>query len=109
MTKKHNLSHFFDILFWFLVSILPFLIWKFQIEAVATTDTFFTWVNNNMAFGFIKDIFDNVASSIFNSSFPLSGFLSYLVAAEIFHVLFDVVVFIPRLAHKFVNWGIDKC
>lgn len=109
MKSKNKYHVFFDIFFWFLISVLPFFIWKFQIEVVATTETFFTWVNNNMAFDFIKNIFDNISSSIFNSSFPLSGYLSYLVAAEIFHVMFDVIVFVPRLAHKFINWGMDKC
>lgn len=108
MKSKLKFQIFFDLFFWFLVMILPFFVWKFQIEAVATTATFLDYVNMHFAFGFIQDIIDNISTVAFGGVFPISGYLSYLVAVEIFHVLFDIIVFIPRFAHKVINWGCEK-
>ena len=50
-----------------------------------------------------------------NGAFPLFDsynqsivyYLSYCVNIEIVHVLFDVLVFIPRLAHKWVGKAVQ--
>lgn len=67
----------------------------------------FTYINENFSFAFVRDIFNQIWQQAFGCELVLSGFLSYLVAVEIAHVLFDVVVFIPRFAHAITEKAIN--
>lgn len=96
-----------DRLLWAFMWLLPFLCFFVSYFHLGTEISFLQFVNDNFAFPFIKDIFDNVLQAAFGSSFALTGFMSYLVAVEIVHCLFDVVVFIPRIAHSFVDCAFD--
>ena len=92
-----------DRLLWTFMWVLPIVIWFFTVEFIPETLPFFEWVDVTISWSFIADIFDAISSAAFGSSFILSGYISYLVQVEIVHVLFDVVVFIPRFAHKVID------
>lgn len=99
-------AHKLDKLFWWFVMLLPvfaFLLGHFRDSAVSMT-AFFELVP---AFPFIEDILNNVTELAFDSVFAINPYLSYCIGVEIMHVLFDIVVFIPRLAHKWIGNAID--
>lgn len=105
--KDMRLGIIIDRIVWMLIWVLPFFAWRFQIEAVATTLPFLEWIDANYAWSFIKEIIDNVSTVAFGSTFALAGYISYLVEVEIIHVLFDIIVFIPRFAHKLMEKAVN--
>lgn len=105
--KSARAGMIIDRVIWMLIWVLPFFAWRFQIEAVATTLPFLEWVDQYYAWSFIKEIFDNVSTVAFGSTFALAGYISYLIEVEIIHVLFDIVVFIPRFTHKLMEKAVN--
>jgi hypothetical protein len=113
-----------DKIFWFVVSFFPlfsWLIYLFSFSSYTTSPlTFFAWIEQN--FGFMGQVQQSVIYStlyqIFSitsvdSLFPalstsLIAFFTYLVTVEIVHVVYDVIVFIPRLAHKWISKAVQN-
>ena len=93
-----------DIFLWAFMWLLPFLVFFVNNYANGGTLNFNTFVNEVFAWSFIQNIFDGVWNTAFNSTLPISGYLSYLVLVETVHCVFDAVVFIPRLCHSFIGW-----
>lgn len=71
------------------------------------TVTFAGFMEMVPTFPFVQEVFDNVSQTAFGQTFEINAYLSYCVGVEIFHVLFDVVVFIPRLAHKWISAAVQ--
>ena len=94
-----------DRLLWFLMAIIPFIVyfWELCFEYVA----FYDFMTEFGAFPFITDIINEVTQSAFDTQFMITPYLGYLVGVEIMHVLFDVIVFIPRFAHKILSKAIN--
>lgn len=126
MMKKNGNTRFsykLDKIFWFIISFFPlfsWLVYLFSFSGYAVSPlTFFAWLEQN--FGFMGQISQSVIYStlyqIFSitsveSLFPalstsLMAFFAYLVTVEIVHVLYDVIVFIPRLAHKWISKAVQ--
>ena len=73
--------------------------------------SFYEYMNSLFGIG-AGNLFFDTLQGVFGSSgaFPLTFidtdpvlvYLSYCATIEIFHVMFDVIVFIPRLAHKWI-------
>lgn len=124
--KKSNNTRFsykLDKIFWFVISFFPLFSWLIYLFSfsgyTASPLTFYTWIDQN--FGFMGHITNSVIYSIFyqifsitsiSSLFPtlstsLMAFFTYLVTVEIVHVIFDVIVFIPRLAHKWISKAVQ--
>lgn len=122
-TKKVSNTRFaykLDKIFWFLISFLPLIIYIsaylfFQTSTPTSFSSFMTTV-----WGILPDQKNPVYYVLFNlfsqaGIFPLVSevgvgffyFLSYLINVEILHVFFDVIVFIPRLAHKWVSKAVQ--
>lgn len=100
--RKTRFQAKLDYLFWFLIMLLPIFIYLFQCWGNTPTIGFFDFLSDFSPFPFITDILNNVTQTAFNSTFALNGYIGYCVAVEIIHVLFDVIVFIPRFAHKLI-------
>ena len=98
-----------DLLFWAFMWILPVFIFFVTYYRSGLEVDFIHFIDMNFAFPFIHDILDNVWNTAFGSTFSCSGYLSYLVAVEIAHCLFDVVVFIPRFAHSLIERSESLC
>lgn len=92
-----------DMFLWAFMWMLPFLAYFVAWFRIGSAPELLSFIDQSYAFPFIKDIVNNVWQNAFGSTMPLAGFISYLVAVEIIHCLFDVVVFIPRMAHTFVD------
>jgi hypothetical protein len=125
-TKKNGNTRFsykLDKIFWFVISFFPLFSWLIYLFSftsyTASPLTFFAWLEQN--FGFLGNVSGSVIYStiyrIFSitsveSLFPalstsLMAFFTYLVTVEIVHVLYDVIVFIPRLAHKWISKAVQ--
>lgn len=112
-----------DKIFWFVISFFPLFSWLIYLFSfssyTASPLTFFAWIDQN--FGFMGQVQNSVIYStlyqIFtitsaDSLFPalstsLLAFFTYLVTVEIVHVVYDVIVFIPRLAHKWISKAVQ--
>ena len=109
-TKKSNrFSSCLNVLFWFIIMILPILAWLFNaIGGITQTESFIEYINGFGSWTFIKNLIDNVFSTLFDGNLALSGYISYVVSVEIIHVIFDVIVFVPRLCHKWVEVFVER-
>lgn len=116
-------SYKLDKIFWFIISFFPLFSWLLYLFSFSGYSgsplTFFAWLEQN--FGFLGQISNSVIYSILyqifsitsvSSLFPalstsLMAFFTYLITVEIVHVIYDVIVFIPRLAHKWISKAVQ--
>jgi hypothetical protein len=68
-----------------------------------------TFIDEQFAFPWVRDLINDVWQTAFGAELQLAGFLSYLIAVEVAHCLFDAVVFIPRFAHSLIEKGEKIC
>lgn len=122
-TGNTRFSYKLDKIFWFILSLFPLFSWFIYLFSfsgyVNSPLTFYAWLEQ--IFGFMGKIQENVIFStlyqIFSitsvaSLFPalstsLMAFFTYLITVEIVHVIYDVIVFIPRLAHKWISKAVQ--
>lgn len=125
MRMKKTTSRFafkLDKILWFLILLFPMISWclyLFSFNGYGDTSSslvsFWTWLNNQIIGSNVSNNVVYVAlSNIFGASgvFPVFGtsfllFITYLVNVEIIHVCFEVLVFIPRLAHKWISKAVQ--
>lgn len=126
MRTKKTTSRFafkLDKIFWFIVSLFPlfsWLIYLFSFSSSTTSPlTFYAWldqyfgfmgqVSNSIIYSTLYQIFSitSVASLFPVLSISLLAFFTYLITVEIVHVVYDVIVFIPRLAHKWISKAVQ--
>lgn len=122
-TRKMSNTRFgskLDKIFWFFIAFAPLIFYALYLVSHSGQSeyfSFYVFLSNYLGLFFSSN---NVLSSIFSSIlgpsgvFPVfsaqSGWLvlfSYLATVEIVHALFDVVVFIPRLAHKWISKAVQ--
>lgn len=109
-----------DKLFWFFVSFAPLIFYAlYLVSHFKQTEyfSFYVFLSNYLGLFFSSNsVFSSLFSTIFGPSgiFPVfsaqSGwlvFFSYLATIEVVHVLFDVMIFIPRLAHKWISKAVQ--
>lgn len=115
--RKRTIANLVDSAFWFLVSILPlalYLITCFSYKLQSATDSLTAFLPFMKNLGLMDSgIIYNSLSDLFGSSgiLPLFSadnnaillFLSYFVSVQIVHLAVDFLLFIPRLAHKYMN------
>lgn len=103
--RKRNCDHFFDILFWYIIYALPFLAWLFALIGQYQIDfpAFLVasdFAEVNFVYTCLKSVFGNAGELILFSDNLLFMF-SWFINCVIIHIMVDVLLFIPRLAH---NW-----
>lgn len=121
-TGNTRFAYRLDKLFWFFVLMLPVMSWIVYLfsfngygDAQSSVISFSSWLTNHFTG---TDISENVVYVALNSIFGSSGvfpifrpsflvFFVYLVNVEIIHVFYDVIVFIPRLAHKWISRAVQ--
>ena len=122
-TKKISNTRFcykLDKMFWLFISLAPLIFYALYLVAHFKQSeyfSFYVFLSNYLGLFFSSNnVFSSVFSSILGPSgiFPVfsnqSGWLvlfSYLATVEVIHALFDVVVFIPRLAHKWISKAVQ--
>lgn len=121
--RKRNIKVIADYLFWGLIYILPLLVY-FAIVIFIKPDyggdvsyflDFFKGLMQSFVDtdGFIFQCFNDLLGNLYlgeNHYEPLFGawspvvfYLSYCATVTLAHVFFDIMVFIPRLAHKWLG------
>lgn len=117
-------SHKLDKIFWFIVSFLPVFSWliylygyvHLNIDPGTSIIRFSNWLQSNfLIVSFNSNPFYSVLSQIFGSGgfFPLLdtnalSFFVWFLTIEVVHICFDVIVFIPRLAHKWISKAVQN-
>ena len=96
---KVKIDHFLWAAIWMLPVFAFFVSWY----RIGSAPEILTFIDEQFAFPFIRDLINNVWSTAFGADLQLAGFISYLVCVEVVHCLFDAVVFIPRIAHCFID------
>lgn len=92
-----------DLLLWAGIWLLPFFAFFVSWFRVGSAPALLMFVNEQFAFPFVQDIINDVWELVFGSELQLAGYISYLVCVEVIHCFFDAIVFIPRLAHAFID------
>lgn len=126
MRTKKTTSRFafkLDKIFWFIIAFFPLFSWLLYLFSFSSYNadpiTFLLWLDQYFAFmgNIQKSVIYSTLSQIFSitsvdSLFPvlstsLLAFFTYLATVEIVHVVYDVIVFIPRLAHKWISKAVQ--
>lgn len=121
-TTKNRFGYKLDKLFWWIVILFPiFAYLLFLITAslnqVTSEITFAVFLNERLG------IFQSMNSTIsipfyrifgpdgiipmFSNNSGLIQLFAYFVSVEVVHVFFDIIVFIPRLAHKWISKAVQ--
>lgn len=112
--RKRNISFLFDHVMWYIVYLLPLLIMLiFNVGSIADTFTHIgiNLAQNNPIYVAILDIFGaNGVVPLFMDDGAIM-YVAYFATCVIVHLCVDFLLFIPRLAHKWVdmfNEGVQK-
>ena len=122
-TKSSRFSKRLDSLFWWLLKLLPLVMFVCYIYGYyrsgntdVATNEFFSIIQNYCMMSFDNVVFQTLFSvfgpegalPLFNSvRNPIAIYLSYIVIIDILHIMVDVLVFIPRLAHKWIGKAVQ--
>lgn len=125
MRTKKTTSRFafkLDKVFWFLITFLPVILYAIYLFATRSgnilgLDAFLRLIFNydytgglaeNPIFKALYALFSFSPDSAFAIlPYSLLYLISYMATIEIVHVAFDVLVFIPRLAHKWISKAVQ--
>ena len=106
MKSKNRFARKLDGIFWFIILLLPVFSYFVCYYRGTGAPDFFAYCEP-FRFDFIANIFESVFTKAEFGSLPVVSYLSYCVGVEIAHCLFDVIVFIPRLAHKWIGKAVQ--
>lgn len=121
-TSNTRFAYKLDKIFWFLLTFLPvilYAIYLFSNKATSYLDFskfLQTIFNYDYPTGISANPIYKVLASLFSFGdtgvFPILPFsflylFAYMATVEVIHVAFDVIVFIPRLAHKWISKAVQ--
>lgn len=114
--RQRTIKNIADRLFWLVVALLPILIYIgtfISYRLTTVTDTLPTFAEFMANFGVsqtsivytsIADLFGaNGILPLFANNNAILLYMAYFVSIEIVHLAVDFLVFIPRLAHKWME------
>lgn len=118
-TRKMSNTRFaykLDKFFWLFLALFPYIAYLFYIGKNPGV-TFYDFFNTvlgvggygpNIVYQTLDKIFGPSSSvfRIFNNTSALYFFV-WLVNVELVHIFYDVIVFIPRLAHKWISKAVQ--
>lgn len=110
--RKKTILYFVDTVFWWTVYALPVIV-----LLIGSNNNLSGIVDNSVAFNNLFSVLDN--SVIYQALYGLFGyggvlpvlgtssvlfrFLTWFVVANLCHIAVDILLFIPRMAHKFID------
>lgn len=109
--RKRTIKRLADTIFWYGLYFLPILI--LIITSIHNPITSVSNVINTLGLNILQD---NIIFTTLSSIFGVGGvlpffqsadiliFFTYYISVYILHLLVDFVIFIPRLAHKWLNY-----
>lgn len=110
--RKRNFKYALDNIFWYILYILPVLCYIITIASRRGTEVVALPVYfENFGVPMVSDVVNSALSAVFGADgvLPLYGFstalpaLSWFVSLMIVHLAIDVLLFIPRFAHKYMD------
>lgn len=115
--RKRNASYLADLILWTIIYLLPLLFFAFQFFSYDLTavNTFnfsnfiqdnFNILESNVIYTSLVDLFGSAGQlPLFDTSSANSILLyfTYFIICNIAHLAVDFLLFIPRLAHKFLG------
>lgn len=118
MTKK-KISHIFDKLFWGFIMLLPLLVYVLYIVKTGSVyplesvfaDFGFGIDTTSVIYTTFASIFGVASGTASNVPAFLSNgvvlYITYIVLIELIHLIVDVLLYIPRIAMKFLDKGVE--
>lgn len=114
--RKSRISHLADTIFWYIIYMFPIIAYFLLLiaepgtgtNAIINLETFFNNIgvglaNDNIVVQTINNIFGEAGIlPLFKTNMPII-MLSWFVSTYIVHLAIDVLLFIPRFAHKFIE------
>lgn len=109
--RKKTVNRFFDTAFWYLLYFLPvivFLLVVFRTGQFTTLSTAMSTCGldvlvNNPVLVSLSEIFGESGILPFFQNADLLYFFSYFISVFICHLFVDFILFIPRIAHKWLS------
>ena len=113
--RKRTINYLFDEIMWYLIYLLPLFLYLLLIvrtgNMVDFAETFSSFgldvVSDNIVFSSLSSIFGSNGVMPLFSNTGILFYMSYFVNVFVIHLAVDFLLFIPRLAHKWLNclWG----
>lgn len=109
--RKKTISNLADTIFWYILYILPVILyalsWINRMQEPLAMQAFFDFVgidvSNTIVFSTLTELFGSSGiMPLFASNVPFV-FLTWFVDMVIVHLIVDFLLFIPRLAHKWMS------
>lgn len=111
--RKKTVNHLADTIFWYLLYFFPILAYMIYLFAESCTSIMsfglffssmgFDFVTNNFLLVGLSDIFGvNGIMPLFQNDLVFYIFVWY-IGIYLIHLAVDFLLFIPRLAHKYMN------
>lgn len=113
--RKRNIKTFADTFMWYIVYTLPLLAYMLYMLAMPSTSTsvvdFATFMTSSgFALSSVNPVYTAIASVFGNGGImPLFNdvgivmYVAYFASCIIVHIAVDVLVFIPRIAHNYLD------
>lgn len=100
MTKmKHKIDQFL----WAFMWMLPFLAFFVSWFRIGEAPALLSFIDDQFSFPYIRDLINTIWNTAFGAPLQLAGLMSYLICVEVVHCIFDALVFVPRMAHTFID------
>lgn len=114
--RKKTVNHIADAVFWYIIYFLPvmlYLLYMFTEPSQGGSAVPFLQYFDNVGFGFVSN---NLLIDTMRSIFGINGVLplfstdlpffimGWFMSMVVLHLAVDFVLFIPRLAHKWLNY-----
>ncbi len=107
--KKQN--NCFDNIMWYLLYLLPIILWlvvSFRSGTIlslssAMSEMGFDILSSNQVYTSLISIFDSTGILPLFTSPDIILYMSYFISVFLIHLFVDFILFIPRLAHKWLN------
>lgn len=110
--RKKSIFYLFDTGFWFFVSVLPLIVflvmlWHNGATGITLIDCFnacnLNIVTDNIVYTSLISLFGSDGVFPMFSSPDILVYFTYLVLINICHLVVDILLFIPRYAHKLMD------
>lgn len=109
--REKTQKNLFDNLMWYLLYLLPLIIWlliSFRTgEIIALSDAIasmgFNIFTDNQILITLSDIFATTGILPLFVTSDIILYMSYFISVFLIHLFVDFILFVPRLAHKWLN------
>lgn len=108
--RKRNINCIFDNLMWYLIYLLPLIIFIILLYN-GNNDISISLVLSNYNLDIVQNAIINSFSSVLGSegvfalftNNDILSYFAYFISVYICHIFVDIVLFIPRYAHKIIG------